>query len=134
SMPEFMHKDFWPAVRRVDLIVGFNLPFDLSRRCCDWRPMRRKRGFSPIMSKQLEHKTQTWIPHPYRPEVRIEAKDARTAFIKRGAPRFRADEWPYPARFLDLSTLLFSLFDKHMSLDNWGAEFRKKGYKIDRKL
>src|SRR5207244_9148970 len=77
---------------------------------------------------------QTLIPHPYRPEVRIEAKDARTAFIKRGAPRFRADEWPYPARFLDLSTLLFSLFDKHMSMDNLGAEFRKKGYKIDRKL
>ena len=134
SFPEFMHKVFWPAVKKGWLIVGFNLPFDLSRLACDWRSMRRKRGFSLVMSKQLEHKSQTWIPHPYRPEVRIEAKDARTAFIKRGVPRFRKDEWQHPGRFLDLSTLLFSLFDKHMSLDAWCAEFRKKGYTIDRKL
>jgi len=134
SFPEFLHKVFWPAVRKGWLLSFFNAPWDISRLACDWRPMRRKSGFSLVMLKQLEHKTQTWIPHPYRPEIRIEAKDARTAFIKRGRPRFRADEWPHPARFLDLSTLLFSLFDKHMSLDNWAAEFRKKGYQIDRKL
>jgi hypothetical protein len=134
SFPDFMTKVFWPAVRKGWLCTFFNAPFDLSRLSCDWRPMRRKRGFSLVLSKQLEHKSQTWIPHPYRPEIRIEPKDARTAFIKRGVPRFRKDEWPNPARFLDLSTLLFSLFDKHMSLDNWAAEFRKKGYKIDRKI
>jgi hypothetical protein len=30
--------------------------------------------------------------------------------------------------------LLFSLFDKHTSLDQWCAEFQRKGYLIDRKL
>ena len=33
-----------------------------------------------------------------------------------------------------MSTMLFSLFDKHMSLDQWCAEFQRKGYAIDRKL
>ena len=39
-----------------------------------------------------------------------------------------------PGRFLDVGTLLFSLFDKHTSLDQWCAELQKKGYAIDRKL
>src|SRR2546427_782693 len=49
SFPEFMHKVFWPAVRKGWLIVGFNLPFDLSRLACDWRPTRGKRGFSLVL-------------------------------------------------------------------------------------
>jgi hypothetical protein len=134
SFPEFMHKVFYPAVRKGWLIVGFNLPFDLSRCALSWHPTRRKRGFALTMTAQLEHRTQTWIPHPYRPEILIEAKDARTAFITRGAPRFRKDEWPNPFRPLDISTLLFSLFDKHMSLGAWCGEFRKKGYSVDLKL
>src|SRR5205814_4865545 len=43
-------------------------------------------------------------------------------------------EWKSPSRFLDVGTLLFSLFDKHMSLDQWCAEFQRKGYAIERKL
>jgi hypothetical protein len=72
--------------------------------------------------------------HPYRPDINCDAKDARTTFITRGIPRFRKDEWPNPGRFLDVGTLLFSLFDKHTSLDQWCAEFQRKGYAIDRKL
>src|SRR5437660_738348 len=133
SCPEFMRKVFWPAVRKGWGIVGFNLPFDISRLSLDWRRSRTG-GFRLILSKQLDHKTGEWNSHPYRPEILFEAKDARTTFITRGAPRFRKDEWPHPGRFLDVSTLLFSLFDKHMSLDQWCAEFQKKGYAIDRKL
>jgi len=133
SFPEFLQKVFWPAVRRGYGIVGFNLPFDIGRFALDWNKSR-KDGFSLVLTKQLEHKTQTWKPHPYRPPIVIEAKDARTAFIKRGTPRFRRDEWPHPLRAIDLSVLLYSLFDKHMSLDDWCAYFRDKGYKIDRKL
>lgn len=133
SFPEFMSKVFWPAVRKGWGIVGFNLGFDISRLSLGWR-RSRKGGFSLILSKQLDYKTRTWKSHPYRPEINLEAKDARTTFITRGVPRFRKDEWPNPGRFLDVGTLLFSLFDKHMSLDQWCAEFQKKGYAIDRKL
>jgi hypothetical protein len=133
SFPEFMQKIFWPAVRRGWMIVGLNLAFDLSRLSRGWR-RSRKGGFRLILSLQLDYKSRTWRPHPYRPELNLDAKDARTTFITRGIPRFRKDEWKKPGRFLDVGTLLFSLFDKHRSLDQWCAEFQKKGYAIDRKL
>jgi hypothetical protein len=133
SFPEFMEKVFWPVVRKGWMIVGFNLVFDISRHSRRWR-RSRKGGFWIILSEQLDYKSGTWIPHPYRPGINLEAKDARTTFITLGRPRFRKDEWPNPGRFLDVGTLLFSLFDKHMSLDQWCAEFQRKGYAIDRKL
>jgi hypothetical protein len=126
-----MNKVFWRAVRKGWGVCGFNLGFDISRLSLGWR-RSRKGGFRLILSKQLDYKTQTWKSHPYRPEINLEAKDARTTFITRGVPRFRKDEWPNPGRFLDVSTLLFSLFDKHMSLDQWCAEFQKKGYPVSR--
>jgi hypothetical protein len=133
SFPEFMEKLFWPGVRKGWMMVGFNLTFDISRLSRRWR-RSRKGGFWLILSEQLDYKSCTWKAHPYRPEINFEAKDARTTFITRGIPRFRKDEWPNPGRFLDVGTLLFSLFDKHMSLDQWCAEFQRKGYAIDRKL
>ena len=98
-----------------------------------WR-RSRKGGFRLILSLQLDDKTRVWNSHPYRPEINLDAKDARTTFITRGTPRFRKDEWQNPGRFLDVGTLLFSQFDKHASLDQWCFEFQKKGYAIDRKL
>src|SRR5207302_8052827 len=133
SFPEFMAKVFWPAVLKGWMIVGFNLAFDISRLSRGCR-ISRKGGFRLILSEQLDYKSRTWKAHPYRPEINLEAKDARTTFITRGIPRFRKDEWPNPGRFLDVGTVLFSLFDKHMSLDQWCSEFQKKGYAIDRKL
>ena len=133
SFPEFMNKVFWPAVREGWMISGFNLAFDLSRLSRGWRRSRQG-GFRLILSLQLDYKSRTWKPHPYRPEINCDAKDARTTFITRGIPRFRKDEWTNPGRFLDVGTLLFSLFDKHMSLDQWCAEFQRKGYPVERKL
>jgi hypothetical protein len=128
SLPAFMNKVFWPAVRQGSLIVGFNLPFDLSRISRGWR-RSRKRGFSFIMGHRFWRRTQCWIPDPYRPEIRIEAKDAKTSFISRGKTKL-PKQWPRPGRFLDLGALLFSLFDKHLSLNNWCEHFKIEG-KLD---
>lgn len=133
SFPDFMEEVCWPAVRKSWLIVGFNLAFDLSRLSRGWR-RSRKGGFRLILSLQLEYKSGTWISHPHYPELNLEAKDARTTFITRGIPRLWGDGWKNPGRFLDVGTLLFSLFDKHMSLDQWCAEFQRKGYAVEQKL
>jgi hypothetical protein len=82
------------------MVSGFNLAFDLSRLSRGWR-RSRKGGFRLILSLQFDYKSRTWKPHPYRPEINCDAKDARTTFITRGVPRFRKDEWPNPGRFLE---------------------------------
>jgi len=100
SFPDFMERVFWPAVRKDWMIVGFNLAFDISRLSLGRRRTRRG-GFCLILSKQLDHKSQTWKSHPYYPEIKLEAKDARTTFITRRIPRFGKEKWPNRGRFLD---------------------------------
>jgi hypothetical protein len=102
SFPEFMEYVFFPALRKGWLIAGFNLPFDLSRLSLDWR-RTRDGGFSLVLSKIWWRKTQQWIANPYRPPINIEAKDARTAFISRGATK-RPKQWPNEARLLDITS------------------------------
>ena len=92
SLLEFMEHVFFPALRNGWLIAGFNLPFDLSRLSLDWRKTR-KGGFALIFSKIFWRETQSWIANPYRPTIKIEAKDARTAFISCGTTKVPA-EWP----------------------------------------
>ncbi|HKH98311.1 MAG TPA: hypothetical protein VJ999_04320 [Candidatus Sulfotelmatobacter sp.] len=116
SFPEFMEHVFFPALRKGWLIVGFNLPFDLSRLSLDWRT--HNGGFALIFSKTWWRKTQCWVANPYRPPIILEAKDARTVFMSRGSTK-RPAEWPNEARLLDIGTLLFSLFDQHCSLRDW---------------
>jgi len=115
SLRKFVEQVFFPALRDGWLIAGFNLPFDLSRLSLDWRKTR-KRGFALILSKIWWRKTQGWIPNPYRPTIKIEPKDARTAFISRSSTKCPA-EWTKPGRLLDVGTLLFALFDPGRSTD-----------------
>jgi hypothetical protein len=124
SLLEFMEHVFFPALRKGWLIAGFNLPFDLSRLSLDWRKTR-KGGFALIFSKIWWRETQSWIANPYRPTIKIESKDARTAFIACGTTKVPA-EWPNEGRLLDIGTLLFALFDQHRSLRDWCRYFREE--------
>jgi hypothetical protein len=124
SLLEYMEHIFFPALRKGWLIAGFNLPFDLSRLSLDWRKTQ-KGGFALIFSKIWWRKTQSWIANPYRPTIKIEAKDARTAFISCGTTKVPA-EWPNDGRLLDIRTLLFALFDQHRSLRDWCRYFREE--------
>ncbi len=100
--------------------MGFNLPLpDLSRLSLGWRPTREG-GFALIFSKVWWRKTQRRIANPYRPLIKIEAKDARTAFMSCGSTK-RPKEWPNKARLLDVGMLLFSLFDQHQAVWATGA-------------
>jgi hypothetical protein len=127
SFPAFMERIFFPTLRKGWLISGFNLPFDISRLSIDWHKTRED-GFALVLSRMFWKKYQQWGINPYRPEIRIRAKDARTSFIKRGKTK-KPKQWPNPARPLDISTLLFALYDEHGSVKSWCHYFREeRGY------
>ena len=128
SFPAFMERVFFPALRKGWLISGFNLPFDISRLSIDWHRTRDD-GFALQLSRMFWKKYQQWGPNPYRPEIRIKAKDAKTSFIKRTRTK-KPKQWPNPGRFLDISTALFALFDEHRKVKTWCKYFRQeRGYK-----
>ena len=73
-------------------------------------------------------KYQQWGPNPYRPDIFIKAKDARTSFMNRGKTK-KPKQWPRAARLLDIGTLLFSLYDEHRSVKTWCQYFHhERGY------
>lgn len=111
----FVEKVFWKAVQNNHMIVGFNLPFDLSRIVVDWRASR-KEGWSLILSLRRSCKTGEMEPNPNRPRIRIVSKDSKSAFISLTRTE-HPEEWPV-GRFLDLHTLGRSLFAESCTLDN----------------
>src|SRR5579871_3751419 len=63
---EFVERVFWESVRAGALIVGFNVPFDISRIAVRWTTARNG-GFSFVLS-QLKNKG---VENHHRPRIRI---------------------------------------------------------------
>src|SRR5438045_718677 len=114
SRSEFVEKVFWKAIQAEAMIVGFNLPFDLSRLAVDWRKARN-RGWSLVLSVRRSYVTGEMEFNPERPRIRIKSKDSKSAFIGLAKPHV-PEEWP-EGRFLDLHTLASALFGESYSLD-----------------
>lgn len=101
--------------RNGALIVGFNLCFDLARLACKW-PEGDKEEWSLVLSEHPSGDEK--VCHP---RVLVEPIDSKKSFI-----RFRSEWIPedgtinptriYQARFLDLRTLLWALFNQALSL------------------
>ncbi len=113
---EFVERVFWNAVRDGAMIVGFNLPFDLSRMAVDWRTGDNDR-WSLILSLRRSQKTGEMEPNPHRPRIRIKSKDSHSAFITLARPQ-KPEEWPDTVCFLDLHTLAFALFGEALGLED----------------
>jgi hypothetical protein len=129
SRAAFVEKYFWRIIKAGGLIVGFNLPFDLSRLAMEWHPSRQ-RGWSLVLSLRKSRKTDRWEPNPHRPRVRITAKDSHSAFLSLAMPH-DPEEWPDEGRFLDLHTLAFALFNESCSLDRLCKDLLHIPGKID---
>lgn len=121
----FIEKVFWKAVKRGDLIVAFNLPFDLSRLAVEWR-RAKDGGWSLIFSQRRSRKTGRLEVNPNRPRIRITARNSQSAFLRLMRP-LEPKEWPRDGRFLDLRTLAFALFDESYRLDRLCRELGIKG-------
>jgi hypothetical protein len=125
SRDAFLGQVFWKAIKRGDLIVGLNLPFDLARLAVKWSA-GKKGGWSLVFSMRRSRKTGKLEPNPHRPRIRITARDSKGAFISLTRPH-DPEEWPKIGRFLDLRTLGFALFGAAMSLKQLCKSLKVKG-------
>jgi hypothetical protein len=127
SRAEFMRKVFWPAIKRSGaLICGLNLPFDISRLALAWHRGDQDE-WSLVMSQ-----FQNGVENRYYPRILITPIDSKKAFIKLANP-WKPEEWKHngKARFLDLRTLAWALFNRSYSLKRLCEEFKTEHQKIE---
>jgi hypothetical protein len=124
----FLRQFFWGAVRRGDLIVGFNLPFDLSRLAVKFASARRG-GWSLALTDRTSRKTGDTEVDIERPRIIITSINSKTAFFRLSS-KWRPAEWPNEPRFLDLRTLTFALRNESYSLARACEDFDVEG-KLD---
>jgi hypothetical protein len=144
SRREFVREWLWPVGYEAKAwIVGFNLPFDLSRLAVAWSaPLQAgSRGFSLALWDYQDKKTGEWRPSRYRPLITINTIDSKRALIRFGRvedpkPEYLIPEddphaepdprYTYPGNFLDLRTLAFALTGEGHSLESACKAFQVK--------
>ena len=138
---EFVEKVFFNQLLAGNLVVGFNLPFDLSRIAEDARSAhdenaRRKDLNSDwllILSRYKDRKTGKFRDNPFRPLIRITRKDGSLSFIEttgyctRDRKTKKMSTAYFQGRLLDLRTLAFSLRNDIKGLNAWCKEFGVAG-------
>lgn len=127
----FMSRVFWKSVRKGELIVGFNLPFDLSRLATLSTKGKKGEWSLALSARWKNPKTGRVVPNPKRPRVIVDAQNSKMAFIRLGSILHK-EEWKKEGRFLDLRTLGWALRNESYSLNRACKAFRVKG-KIEHK-
>jgi len=124
SQSDFLDTVLWPAIQADALIVGFNLPFDLSRLACDVSPARGRHqgGFSFVLWEYTNPETGERREHQFRPRIRITQIDSKRSRIDVTQPRGRPKGHKgkpviYRPGFIDLRTLVYALTDRGHSLE-----------------
>lgn len=124
---EFIERIFWESARAGALIVGFNLPFDISRIAVEWAAAHNG-GFSFVLS-QL---SKNHVNNIHRPRIRIAPLNGVAEKIELTAvcQKVEQDKWRR-GRFLDLHTLAFALTDSSYSLASAIQAFGSKPQKME---
>jgi hypothetical protein len=110
------------AYREHGRVIGFNLPFDLSRFALAWRPATD--WFAGGFTLQLyEYIDETGTAHRdrYLPSLRVKAMGSKRQRI--GFAGVQRGVVPYRGRFLDLHQFAYALTDRSYSLDGAAAAF-----------
>ena len=135
SRSEFMEKVFWPNAYDPEegfgaLVVGFNLPFDLTRLAIDCRPARRRKEmWTFVMSEDHHPETGRLREDPFRPRIIITPKDSKAAFIRFAGVNVRNKKTGKKfkeyrrGRFLDLRTLGWALRNQSYTLESSRKDF-----------
>ena len=114
---EFANMVFYPYAYKMRCeVIGFNLPFDLSRLAIDYGIARNKEDtFSFKLSEDKRN-----------PRISIHSIDQKRSFIEFTTPLRKKRDKKYRAYrgyFVDLKTLTFALTDKSHSLDSACIDF-----------
>jgi hypothetical protein len=107
-------EEVWRLIKANTLIIGFNLPFDISRLAVNWTEGRGRfaKGFSFILWESVDKRTGKRMENRHRPRLRVKHLDSARALMdiaSSGADVIRA-------KLLDLRTLTFALTNKRHSL------------------
>jgi hypothetical protein len=127
SRSDFMRKVFWPAIKRKGaLICGLNLPFDLARLAFAW-----DRGEHNEWSLTMA-RYPNGVENRNIPRILITPIDSKKAFIRLAKP-WKPEEWKNDgkARFLDLRTLGWALFNRPFSLKRLCELLKTEHQKFD---
>jgi hypothetical protein len=146
SRREFVNTVLWKVgYQGRAWIVGFNLPFDLSRLAVSWGAARKtgRGGFSLVLWDYWSA-DGAWRENRYRPRLHVLTIDSKRALISFRRPRDpdaidlipdgseTGDPDPayvFPGHFLDLRSLTFALTNEAHSLasacDAFGVEHGK---------
>lgn len=127
----FVARILWKSIRNGELVVGFNLPFDLSRLAIKSTAGRKGEWSLALSSLWRNPKTGRVVPNPKRPRIIVDAQNSKMAFIRLGSILHK-EEWPKEGRFLDLRTLAWALRNESYSLKSACKAFHVEG-KVDRK-
>ena len=124
---KFIERIFWESVRAGALIVGFNLPFDISRIAVRWT-VARNGGFSFVLSELSEKQ----IENHHRPRIRIAPLNGVAEQIELTAVRRKGEQGRWRrGRFLDLHTFAFALTDNSYRLAGAIRAFDSQSNKME---
>jgi hypothetical protein len=115
---DFLREVFLPMALGGSLIVGFNLPFDLSRLAADSREARRLNDdWSFVM-----------LDEPFSPRIIVTRKDGKIAFCRISGvefnPKTRKKIQLPRGRFLDVRTLAWALRNVSFNLKSLCEELK----------
>jgi hypothetical protein len=117
-LSRFVDEVFYPVVYDDHArLVGFNLPFDISRLTRDYGLGRRnwRGGFAFTLSENR-----------FRSPIHIKSLDSTKSFIEFARPpkrNQRHSKSPYKGRFIDLRTLGFALTNEKLTLESACEQF-----------
>jgi len=129
SRRDFLHGPFWDVAHETRAtVVGFNLPFDLSRLAVSWSEARgQDRGaFSFTLWDRRDVKGEG-LEDKYHPRLIINHIDSKRAFIRFKGGRDIPKSKRTRGSFLDLRTLAFALTNEAYSLQGACDAFGIRG-------
>jgi len=129
SRASFVKSVFWNSIKKGELIVSFNSPFDLSRLAVWFRQGKKGTDWSLAFAALWKNpKTGRIAPNPQKPRIVIDAQNSKMAFIKLGSI-LNKKEWPKAGRFLDMRTLAWALRNRSFNLNGACKAFKVRGKK-----